>query len=62
MGHFGNFCKSTAEIEKVDEDIQMPNNDIKDFEDKIYDANLFRISTANLGSQNSKLTVVTCSK
>ena len=54
MGHFGNFCKSTAEIKKVDEDRQMPNDDMKDVEDKVYNANLFRISRANLTSQNSK--------
>ena len=54
MGHFGNFCKSTAEIKKVDEDRQMPNDDMKDVEDKVYNVNLFRISRANLTSQNSK--------
>ena len=54
MGHFGNFCKSTAEIKKVDEDRQMPNDDMKDVEDKVYNVNLFRISTANLTSPNSK--------
>ena len=58
MGHFGNFCKSTAEIKKVDEDRQMPNDDMKDVEDKIYKVNLFRISTANLTSQNSKITIL----
>ena len=51
-GHFGNFCKSTAEIKKVDEDRQMPNYDMKDIEDKIYNINIFRISTSNLASQN----------
>ena len=35
MGHFGNVCQSTAEIKKVDEDRQMPNDDMKDIEDKI---------------------------
>ena len=54
MGHFGNFRKSTAEIKKVDEDRQMPNDDMKDVEDKVYNVNLFRISRANLTSQNSK--------
>ena len=32
----------------------MPNHDMKNVEDKIYNINLFRISTANLTSQNSK--------
>ena len=45
-GHFGKFCKSTAETKRVDEDRQTPNNDKKDNEDKIYNANLFRISAA----------------
>ena len=54
MGHFGNFCKSTAETKKVDEDRQMPNDDMKDIEDKIYNINIFRISTSTLTSQNSK--------
>ena len=35
MGHFGNVCQSKAEIKKVDEDRQMPNDDMKDIEDKI---------------------------
>ena len=54
MEQFGNFCKSTAEIKKVDEDRQMPNHDMKNVEDKIYNVNLCGISTANLTSQNSK--------
>ena len=54
MGHFGNFCKSTADIKKADEDRQMPNDDMKDTEVKIDNVNLFRISTANLTSKNSK--------
>ena len=28
MGHFGTFCKCTAEIKKVNEDRQTPYNDI----------------------------------
>ena len=43
-----------AEIKKVDEDRQMPNDDIKDIEDKTYNVNLFRISTANSTAQNKK--------
>ena len=52
MGHFSDFCKNTAEIKKVDEDRQMPNDDMKDVENNIYNVNLFRISTSNLISQN----------
>ena len=40
MGRFGNFGKSTAEIKKVDEDRQMPNDYMKDIEDKICNVNL----------------------
>ena len=54
MGHFGNVCKSAAEIKKADEDRQLPNYDMKNIEDKIYNVNLSRISSANLTSRNSK--------
>ena len=43
-----------AEIKKVGEDRQTPNDDMKYIEDKMYNVNLFRIFTAISTTQNSK--------
>ena len=47
VGHFSKFCKSTKKIRKVEEKIET-DQDMKDIQEKVYNVNLFRITTQNV--------------
>ena len=52
VGHFSKCCKSTKDLRKVDEHNDGTDNDVTDLQDKIYNVNLFRVTTSN-GTQHS---------
>ena len=52
MGHFTIFCKSTKDIRKMDEKNEETKADAKNTLDRIYNINLFRITTQHVLKAN----------